>query len=313
MPRPVPTARLGSLVPVLAAVLAFSACRAEPPPAASVRCPDGLGPGLYRRSLEHGGRQRSYLLEVPARTGQPRPPLVLIMHGYTSAADEVRTYLASERASPWLRAGYVRAFPQGLAKSWNGGACCGEAARAGVDDVGFLREVARQAAQLTCADERRVYATGMSNGGFMAYRLACEASDVFAAIAPVGAVLGVDPAQCTPARPVPLLAFNGRADRIVPYEGGGDVGSRPFASAADSVKHFARQYGCAGASTVSFRGPATTCARHDDCTSGAEVEACASARGGHCWPGVPRCPFPPVITDVSASARMIAFFGRHRL
>src|SRR5690606_3308049 len=144
--------------------------------------------------------------------------LVLNFHGFTSADWQEALLTRMDREVD--ARGVIVAYPQGVATSWNAGACCGTAWADAVDDVGFVRALIEHLEAEYCIDARGVDATGMSNGGFLSHRLACELSDRIAAIAPVAGVLGVDPASCAPSRPVPVWQFHGTEDPLVPYEGG---------------------------------------------------------------------------------------------
>jgi polyhydroxybutyrate depolymerase len=95
--------------------------------------------------------------------------------------------------------------------TFNGGNCCGQAAATGVDDVEFTRRLLDELAAVVTIDPKRVFATGMSNGGIMAYRLASELSDRIAAIAPVSGPMGTK--TCAPRRPVSVIHFHGTDDR----------------------------------------------------------------------------------------------------
>ena len=103
--------------------------------------------------------------------------------------------------------------------TWNGGNCCGYAMRAEqVDDVAFTRALLDDLAKVVKVDPKRVYATGMSNGAIMAYRLASELSDRIAAIAPVAGPMGTE--TCNPKRPVSVIHFHGTDDQFAPFKGG---------------------------------------------------------------------------------------------
>src|SRR5207302_2556094 len=108
--------------------------------------------------------------------------------------------------------GMVVVYPQGVGNSWNAGTCCGRAMDEHVDDVRYLRDLVREIESELCIDRARIYATGMSNGAIMSYRLACEASDIFAAIAPVDGAGGLP--ACAPKRPGPALALDGPRDLL---------------------------------------------------------------------------------------------------
>src|SRR5262249_30593385 len=108
--------------------------------------------------------------------------------------------------------------PAGQGVTWNAGNCCGYAQRQNVDDVAFVRALLDDLARVVKVDAKRGYATGMSNGGVMAYRLASELSDRIAAIAPVAGPMGS--ATCSPRRPVPVLHFHSTDDAFAPFQGG---------------------------------------------------------------------------------------------
>jgi polyhydroxybutyrate depolymerase len=180
----------------------------------------------------------------------------------------------------------------GVTGSWNAGECCGGAAQNGVDDVALIRAILGEVGKHVNVDLSRVYATGFSNGGFLSFRLACEAADLFTAIAPAaGAVgsptlapMGVGNASftvCKPSAKVPVLALHGDADSLVPYR-----------YMKPSLDLFAAANGCS-TSTAPASQPAsggdTTCVSYGGCPSGVEVTGCTVAAGGHCWFGSSTC------------------------
>jgi polyhydroxybutyrate depolymerase len=286
---------------------------AATPTASGSNCgADQLPAGDHPLSMMFGGVVRSYIARVPVRTNISEPrPLLLDIHGLTSNAAQESAYTAGSAAE---KAGYFLVFPEGLEASWNAGDCCGGSAAKNVDDVGYLVALVGEVARQLCVDKKRVYATGMSNGGFMSHRLACEAANVFAAVAPVAGMLGIPPATCKPSRPVPVLHFHGKADAIVPYEGGGIVGVHPFRSARASFEAWAKIDGCTGPPTNTFSGTATTCETYAQCNGGVEVTLCSSTGATHCWPGVATCPFlgTPAL-DIVASDMMFKMFERYAL
>ncbi len=259
-------------------------------------------------AVDFGGAARRYLLHVPAGwDGASALPLVLNFHGYTYSADQQPDYTGM---TPVADAnGFAVAYPDGTGNSWNGGACCGSAAGANLDDVGFARAVVADASSKICVDARRVYATGMSNGGFLSHRLACQAADVFAAVAPVAGVLGIDAGECTPSRPVPVMHFHGTSDLVVPY--GGNPLLR-YVSVADTVDGWAKRNGCTDAPTTTFTNGNAKCESRFACSGGAEVTLCTIQGMGHCWPGRTSCLFSGS-TDISATDAMWPFFQKHAL
>lgn len=139
-------------------------------------------------------------------------PLVNNLHGFTpNAAEQERLSGMSAKAD---EVGFIVVYPEALGNSqaWH----VGPGAQ-GAADVEFIRDLIRHLKSQWSIDPGRIYATGISNGGGMVHRLACDLSDVIAAIAPVsGAYLFSK--SCQPTWPVPVVAFHGTADQIVPYE-----------------------------------------------------------------------------------------------
>src|SRR6185295_18438136 len=158
-------------------------------------------------TLQHGGVARDYIIHVPASyDGETPVPLVIDIHGLTSNASQQEAFSGWKAKSD--REGFVVIWPNGLNNSWNGGSlCCGASLMNQVDDVGFLRVVVARTHADGCIDPKRVYATGLSNGGAMSHLLACRAADVFAATAPVS--MGNSTIPCTPSRPISVIMFRG--------------------------------------------------------------------------------------------------------
>ena len=169
---------------------------------------------------------RKVLVHLPAGHDATQPaPLVLAFHGGGGdagyMADDAK-YGLQKKADA---AGFVVAFPNGYSKlpsakfaTWNAGGCCGDARDRGSDDVGFARAVVQAIQARYAIDRDRVFATGMSNGGMLSHRLACEAADVFRAVA---SVAGTDAtARCTPSRPVSVLHIHAKDDDHVLFSGG---------------------------------------------------------------------------------------------
>src|SRR5262249_33405984 len=157
-----------------------------------------------------------------------------------------------------------------------------------------------------CLDVDRIYATGMSNGGFMSHRLGCELANRIAAIAPVAGVLGV---ACSPSRPMPVMDFHGTADTLVPYNGGSQYG---FASVPDTIAGWAQRNGCTDTPAVTFSKGDSSCQTYQKCQAGVTVTLCTVQDGGHTWPG--GTPYPSLgktTTDLSATDAMWEFFKQN--
>lgn len=226
-----------------------------------------LQPGNAELTLEHDGVTREYLVHVPdSYDGSAPVPLVVDMHGLTSSAAAQARFGWREKADA---EGFIVVHPQGLNASWNGGElCCGSSRDNGVDDEGFILALVEQMKQDACIDGRRVYATGLSNGGAMSHLLACNAADVFAAAAPVSMSNGAEP--CEPARPIPVIMTRGTDDLLVPFAGG-----FLFASAAEDFAQWAERNGCSGEPAPSSE----LCQTFDQCDGGVEVTLCTLDAG----------------------------------
>jgi polyhydroxybutyrate depolymerase len=231
-----------------------------------------LDPGNHNdRTLSYRGVERTYDLRLPpAYDGTTPIPLVLDLHGLGSNKEQQR--LVSRMATRSNEEGFAIAWPNGTDNSWNAGFCCGDAVANGVDDVGFLRTLADAIARDVAIDRRRVYVTGLSNGGAMTQRIACEAGDVFAAAAPLAFPIPLLPIEsCAPARPMPVLTFQGTTDLLVPYEGG-----TVFPSAAASFAHWRQAGGCGdGEVEVAETSGESTCEIDTSCSAGVEVGLCS--------------------------------------
>jgi polyhydroxybutyrate depolymerase len=229
--------------------------------AATVACsparPHALGTSTV--NLQSGGVNRSYLLHIPPGYDGTKPlALVFDVHGYSSFASEQLTRSKWDQMAD--QEGFVLIDPEGVNRSWNAGSCCGGNSQ---DDVKYFRDVVAKATAELCIDEKRVYVSGHSNGGAMAYRLACEAADIFAAAAPVCGWMTVN--TCNPARPIPMLEIRGLNDGTVNISG-----------ADADVSEWLSNDKCA-------EDPVTTsgvCKTYTSCEGGAQVVDCRP-RGDH--------------------------------
>jgi polyhydroxybutyrate depolymerase len=250
-------------------------------------------PGDYRFSFVHDGLTREYLVHVPKsyRPGHATPMLIALHGGGGDAdfqADDSKYKLISKSEQAGFIAvfpnGYSR-FPSGALATWNAGTCCGAAQKNNVDDVGFIREVIHRMERQASIDPARVYATGMSNGAMMSWRLACEAPEI-RAIAPVE---GTDnTTACNPAHPVAVIEFHSADDPNVPFNGG--VGQGPSHADFRSVPETQGKWVLLDRASVAqvkrvLTVPGAHCDLHPAGHGGAPVELCVTDTGGHSWPG----------------------------
>ncbi len=176
--------------------------------------------GASADTIDIDGVKRSYTVQLPAKR---LVPLVVVLHGKTQRGADMMTRTAWPQVAK--REGFAVVFPDGLNHAWaDARTKAGPALRgppAGTDDVAFIAKLVEKLVASGTADPRRVYVTGISNGGAMAMTLVCARADLFAAGASVSMNLTDETAvTCHPSRPLPMLLMNGTADPLVPYEGG---------------------------------------------------------------------------------------------
>lgn len=248
-------------------------------------------PGDYRFSFVHDGLTREYLVHVPhSYHGQPTPMLIALHGGGGDAdfqADDSKYKLISKSEQAGFIAvfpnGYSR-FPSGILATWNAGTCCGGAEKNKIDDVGFIREVIHRMERQASIDPKRIFATGMSNGAMMSWRLACEAPEI-RAIAPVE---GTDNTTvCAPQHTVPVIEFHAADDPNVPFNGGVGVGPShtDFVSVPATQTKWVRLDRADAATKRLLTVPGSHCDLHAPKPGGAPVELCLTDTGGHSWPG----------------------------
>jgi polyhydroxybutyrate depolymerase len=257
-------------------------------------------------TLSFGGTDYGYVVHLPpSYDGSKRAPLVLNWHGYTSNAAQQQAFSGFDLVAD--EEGMVVVYPNSVDASWNAGSCCSSATTR--DDVGFARALVAEISSKACVDSKRIYSTGMSNGGFMSFRLGCEAADLFAAVAPVAGKIGVP--GCRPSRPIPLLAIHGTADTLVPYTTGGL--SPDMLTVPDTAKKWADLDGCTQGPDKGFERGNAHCEGWTSCGGGTAVTLCTVEGGGHCWPGQTFCPYGVSTADLDASRQIAAFFNSFKL
>ena len=232
-------------------------------------------------TLQVGGVARSYLLHIPSTYDGTKPvPLIVDFHGVQGSSTSERD--SSPYPSVTDPEGVVMVFPDGLkgpaGTGWNVGSCC---VPADVDDLGFARALVTDVQKTACIDPDRVYAVGLATGGGMAYYVACNAADVFAAVAPAAFdLVEEDVAYCNPSRPITVISFRGTADAKVPYSGGSSSlvpgMSITFLGADKTFKKWAALDRC---TDTPSEGPASGCSTYSACQDGVEVVLCTKQDG----------------------------------
>lgn len=284
---------------------------------------DPLQPGDHFRKLDVDGRGRSYFVHIPPQYDAGKPtPVVIAFHGAGTNAPIMA--LSTGLSIKADEAGFIVVYPNGTGGGdfhlvWNSGGFHGPIARNRPDDVALVDALLEDLVTVVNVDPKRIYATGMSNGAMMCYRLAAERSDRIAAIAPVSGTMAVD--QCRPRRPVAVIHFHGTEDEVVPFDGADERMARfvTFKSVAETVRIWARLNDCPRDATR-FELPDTA----DDGTTvkkevygpgkeGVEVVLYTIDGGGHTWPGrgwpVPR--LGKTTQDISANDLIWEFFQNH--
>ena len=264
-------------------------------------------------SIGHDGLNREYILYVPASYSNNEPaPLILNFHGYTSNAFEQMIY--GDFRSIADTAGFIVVHPLGTTLNgsthWNvGGFTTGST----VDDVGFTEALIDKLSQEYNIDGTRVYSTGMSNGGYMSYLLACQLSDRIAAIASVtGSMSPETHAQCDAKHPTPVLQIHGTDDGVVPYEGA--IWSK---AVEEVVNYWVEENSCSQHATIieypdqnTNDGSTATRYNYGSCSKGIETSFIKINGGDHTWPGS-IITLPGTNQDINASLEIWKFFSSY--
>lgn len=270
-------------------------------------------------SLYWDNLNRTYFLHLPeAYTESENFPLVIAMHGgFGSAFNLQNQSMLSDKADD---ESFIVVYPEGVLggvneiRTWNAGWCCGHASFNDIDDIGFINTLLDTLIQYYSVDTNRIYATGMSNGGFLSYRLACELSDRIAAIAPVAASMSMT--SCEPTRPVPVLDFHSYLDTNVPLIGGFGTGASSLYSAPlDSVLNaWSQLNSCEISNDTLVDNDQITQIQWSNCECDILVQQVITKDGGHSWPGGNATPLgDPVSEFVNANDLIWDFFQQYSL
>ncbi len=267
--------------------------------------------GSSARTITVGGVERRFLLYRPASLPPGPVPLVVMIHGGGGSAQ------GAERFYGWdaeADAGHFAvAFPDGTDRGWAvGGGCCGTPGSTGVDDVAFISQLVDTVSHQLPIDPTRVYATGISEGGMLSYRLACQSS-VFAAVAPDSATLL---GGCPSPRPISMLHIHGTADARIRYDGSPGAGVNHITGVAvPALNEMWRSIDRCAAPSVTRAGVVTTSTAA--CPGNRAVELITIAGAGHQWPGAVctakcvRGASDPPSTALDATHTIWQFFAAH--
>lgn len=251
--------------------------------------------------------EREYVVYVPDGYMADVPtPVVLTLHGFSASPDQQREITEWEAVAD--DEGFIVVYPVavGIPSRW------AYRFMEGTRDVDYLDAILDDLAQSYCVDETRIYASGFSAGGAMAYRYACERPERVAALGTMAASFEILPDACMPERPVPTIAFHGTADPIVPYEGG-RAGPFILPAFADWVAAAVERNGCTDMTEIEPMGDVTG-VEYTGCD--APVLALTIADGGHVWAGgaaasdVPAAVAGYITQDIDGSQMMWDFFSQ---
>ena len=250
-------------------------------------------------SFIYDGIERTYRLHLPAGYDlQETYPLVLNLHGYGSNGFQQEIYSGFNQVAD--REGIIVAYPEGVDNAWN------VYSLSGVDDVGFLSALIDSISSGHLVDQDRIYSMGMSMGGFMSHRLACELGSKMASVASVTGLLAFFP--CEPSRAIPILQIHGTEDQTVPYAG-----------VAATINHWVAANGCYVVPEVTdlpdidtFDGCTVTLSVYGSCDNLSEVRLYTVNGGEHTWPGA-LINIGVTNQDIDASEEIWAFFRRFKL
>ena len=277
-------------------------------------------------SILYQGYDRLFITHIPpGYTGSAPVPLVLVLHGGGGTANGMISFTEFDIVSD--SEGFLVVFPQGAVPASTGGYTWADgrgtpADSAGIDDVGFISALIDHLNSIYEIDNSKVYACGMSNGGFMSQRLACELDNKIAAVASVGSTMDSSQVSlCQPELPVSVMLINGVDDPFVPFYGGPVNGSQGYAISSYDLFNFWIQQNNCTMQTDSIQLPdivtsdSSTITKYynTNCDCNTQVVLYQVNGGGHTWPGVPDFLYELIAgetnEDIHASVEIWQFFN----
>ncbi len=262
-------------------------------------------------SIQFGGLTRQYSLYVPASYNpQTASPLVLNLHGYTSSNWQQELYSNMNPIAD--TAGFLIVYPQGTTDAsgntfWNVGFF-----PSSIDDTGFLLALIDSISDNYNINQNRIYSTGMSNGGFMSYQLACESGRIAAIASVTGSMTHQTFGDCAPQVPIPVMQVHGTADPTVPY-----AGNTLFLPVEDVVEYWVNINQCNPVPSVTnvpntniLDGATAEHSLYSGGVNDATVEFYRIINGGHTWPGA-SITVGVTCMDFNASKEIWRFFSQY--
>jgi len=263
------------------------------------------------QSLVFQGKTRDYIVFTPHHQSNAMP-LIINLHGYGSSAEEQMAYTGMNAVAD--TAGFIVVYPDAVGRRWNSGIGDNPSwPTPDVDDVGFIDALIEALGERYEIDSTRVYACGMSNGGFMSCKLACELSHKIRAAASVTGIISTGTvSSCSPHKAIPMLFMFGTQDPTVPY-----LGTAGWHSAEETVRHFSALNSCSVSDTVFMtdRDPkdesTATRITCEDSTGNKRVVFYKIVGGGHTWPGAVFALRGNTNRDINASEIICRFFSEN--
>ena len=274
---------------------------------------------VEERVIEHGGLERSFLIYVPKNIKE-NAPLVVAIHGYTSSAKTLMGYSGINQVAD--KEGFLVAYPQGTKDSrdnnfFNVGYEFHSDSK--VNDVNFIREIVLNLTKDYQLNSKRVFATGMSNGGDMSYLLACTSSDLFTAVAPVAGVMMKDTLEsCNPEKKIPIFEIHGTKDSISKFEG--DMNNEDkwgaYYDLPSTIEFWVNKHALNEKETIQLEnkntedGTTITFERYWSDESQREVWFYIVNDGNHTWPGMTGLFSRTANQDINSAEEIWKFFSK---
>ena len=281
-------------------------------------------------SIIFAGLERTYRIHMPPSYDKSKPlPLLIALHGGGGSGEKMEelTLRGFNRLSD--KEGFIVVYPDGIEKHWNDGRenVKYRAHQEKIDDVGFISALIDHLAKQYNIDINRVYATGISNGAMMSFRLGCELFEKIAAIAPVAGSMPENlPIRCSPLRSISVLVISNTEDPLVPWAGGEiRFGCQKFGkvlSVPESVKFWVTHHQCSQSPSITWEpdrdskdGTRVRKESYNQCREGSEMILYAIEGGGHTWPGghqyLPAWIIGKTSRDIDSNQVIWDFFKRH--